>query len=310
MKNINLVLFIASIISFTACQQEAARSDAYGNFEATTVLISAEANGQLTTFSVEEGQKIKEGQFLGLVDTTLLHLQREQVRAQIGTLPAKLRNSLAEIEVLDRQQDNLERERDRVARLVDKKAATPKQLDDLNGELTVIKQRIQAVRSNTNTANGAILAEKQPMLAQMALLDEQIRRAYLYSPATGTVLTKMAQAGEMVGIGSPLFRLGQLDTMRLRAYTSSDQLQNVSLGQKVEVLIDEGQEAYRQLSGTISWIADQAEFTPKTIQTKEDRVNLVYAFEVRVPNPEGKLKIGMPAEVNFAPTSSTQATNQ
>jgi len=309
MKNINLVLFIASTITMSACQQEAARSDAYGNFEATTVLVSAEANGQLNAFPIEEGQEIKEGEFLGLVDTTLLHLQREQVRAQIGTLPAKLRNSLAEIEVLDRQQDNLERERDRVARLVAKKAATPKQLDDLNGELTVIKQRIQAVRSNTNTANGAILAEKQPMLAQIALLDEQIRRAYLYSPATGTILTKMAEPGEMVGIGSPLFRLGQLDTMRLRAYTTSNQLQNVSLGQNVEVLVDEGTEAYRQLSGTISWIADQAEFTPKTIQTKEDRVNLVYAFEVLVPNPDGKLKIGMPAEVNFV-SSSPQATKQ
>jgi len=307
MKNISFILLLA--ITITACQQEAARSDAYGNFEATTVLVSAEANGQLNAFPIEEGQEIKEGEFLGLVDTTLLHLQREQVRAQIGTLPAKLRNSLAEIEVLDRQQDNLERERDRVARLVAKKAATPKQLDDLNGELTVIKQRIQAVRSNTNTANGAILAEKQPMLAQIALLDEQIRRAYLYSPATGTILTKMAEPGEMVGIGSPLFRLGQLDTMRLRAYTTSNQLQNVSLGQNVEVLVDEGTEAYRQLSGTISWIADQAEFTPKTIQTKEDRVNLVYAFEVLVPNPDGKLKIGMPAEVNFV-SSSPQATKQ
>ncbi|WP_367388313.1 HlyD family secretion protein [Lewinella sp. LCG006] len=305
----NKISFLLLALTLAACQPEAPRSDAYGNFEATTILISAEANGQLTSFLVEEGQQIKEGQFIGLVDTTLLHLQREQVRAQIGTLPAKLQNSLAEIEVLDRQQDNLERERDRVARLVEKKAATPKQLDDLNGELTVIQQRIQAVRSNTNTANGAILAEKQPMLAQIALLDEQIRRAYLYSPASGTVLTKMAEPGEMVGIGSPLFRLGQLDTMRLRAYTSSHQLQNVSLGQKVEVLIDEGHEAYRQLSGTISWIADQAEFTPKTIQTKEDRVNLVYAFEVLVPNSEGKLKIGMPAEVNFT-SSSTQATNQ
>lgn len=304
----NKISFFLLALTLAACQSEAPLSDAYGNFEATTILISAEANGQLTSFLVKEGQQVKEGQFIGLVDTTLLHLQREQVRAQIGTLPAKLQNSLAEIEVLDRQQDNLERERDRVARLVEKKAATPKQLDDLNGELTVIKQRIQAVRSNTNTANGAILAEKQPMLAQIALLDEQIRRAYLYSPASGTVLTKMAEPGEMVGIGSPLFRLGQLDTMRLRAYTSSNQLENVSLGQKVEVLIDEGQEAYRQLSGTISWIADQAEFTPKTIQTKEDRVNLVYAFEVLVPNPEGKLKIGMPAEVNFA--SNTQATNQ
>lgn len=300
MKNIILLLGITIFLS--ACQQEEQRADAYGNFEATTVLISAEANGRLTSFELEEGQQLKTGQFLGLVDTTLLHLQREQVRARIGTLPAKLQNSLAEIEVLQRQQANLERERDRVARLVTKKAATPKQLDDLSGELTVVQQRIQAVRSNTQTANGAILAEKQPLLAQVALLDEQIRRAYLYSPVSGTVLTKMTQTGEMVAVGSPLFRLGQLDTLRLRAYTSSTQLQAVSLGQTVTVLVDEGQEAYRQIRGTLSWIADQAEFTPKTIQTKEDRVNLVYAFEVRVPNPDGRLKIGMPAEVNFSST--------
>ncbi len=287
------------------CQDEGQRSDAYGNFEATTVLVSAEAPGPLLSLAATEGQILQQGQMVALVDTTVLHLQREQVRATISTLPRKLQNSLAEIAVLEKQQANLERERDRVARLVEKKAATPKQLDDLNGELVVIQQQIGAVRANTSTANQAILSEKEPLLAQIALLDEQIRRAYVYNPTAGTVLTKMAEPGEMVNTGSPLYRVGKLDTLTLRAYTTASLLQSVQIGQTVEVLIDEGQEDYRRLSGTISWVADQAEFTPKTIQTKEDRVNLVYAIEVAVPNSDGLLKIGMPAEVNFQQQAAT-----
>lgn len=295
----NRILIIMLAVAMLGCQDKGVRSDAYGNFEATTILVSAEARGPLLQLDVEEGQQLNPGQAIGLVDTTLLHLQREQVRATMGTLPKKLQNSLAEIAVLEQQQANLVRERNRVARLVEKKAATPKQLDDLNGEMEVVQNRIAAVKANTGTANRAIMAEKEPMLAQIALLDEQIRRAYLYNPTAGTVLTKMAEAGEMVNTGSPLYRIGKLDTLTLRAYTTSTLLQGVSIGQGVEVLIDDGTEAYRSLQGNITWIADQAEFTPKTIQTKEDRVNLVYAFEVAVPNPDGVLKIGMPAEVNF-----------
>lgn len=304
----NRILLFAGLLLLVGCQDEGVRSDAYGNFEATSVLVSAEARGPLLQFDIAEGQQLVDGQFIGLVDTTLLHLQRKQVQATIGTLPRKLQNSLAEIAVLQRQQANLERERDRVARLVEKKAATPKQLDDLNGELDVLQNRIAAVQTNTQTANGAILSEKQPLLAQVALLDEQIRRAYLYNPVAGTVLTKMAEAGEMVNTGSPLYRVGKLDTLTLRAYTTSTLLEKVAVGQTVEVLVDKGAEEYQRLSGTISWIAEQAEFTPKTIQTKEDRVNLVYAFEVAVPNADGVLKIGMPAEVNFQ--SSATATNE
>ena len=259
----NKIVIIGLVLVLLGCQDKGVRSDAYGNFEATTVLVSA--------------------------------------------LPKKLQNSLAEIAVMEEQQANLTRERDRVARLVEKKAATPKQLDDLNGELEVVANQIAAIKANTGTANRAIMAEKEPMLAQIALLDEQIRRTYLYNPSAGTVLTKMAEAGEMVNAGSPLYRIGKLDTLSLRAYTTSTLLQGVSIGQQVEVLIDDGAAAYRSLQGTITRIADQAEFTPKTIQTKEDRVNLVYALEVAVANPDGVLKIGMPAEVNFNPVTTAKA---
>lgn len=309
MNIMNKIVLATLLITLISCQEEGARSDAYGNFEATTVTVSAEAQGQLLHLNATEGQQLKTGQLTGLVDTALLHLQREQVRATIRTLPKKLQNSLAEIAVLKRQQLNLERERDRVARLVEKKAATPKQLDDLNGEVEVVQNRIASVQANTSTANRGIMAEKEPMLAQIALLDEQIRRAYLYNPVAGTVINKMAEAGEMVGIGSPLYRIGKLDTLKLRAYTTSTLLQAVHVGQSVEVLVDQDETGYRSLSGVVSWIADQAEFTPKTIQTKEDRVNLVYAFEVAVPNPDGKLKIGMPAEVNFATATASKKEN-
>lgn len=291
--------FILAILFFSSCEEKVALSDAYGNFEATATTISAEANGRLLFLKVEEGQKLRSGSLIALVDTTQLDLQKKQVRASINTLPQKLRTDLADIEVMKNQKANLIRERDRVQRLVDKKAATPKQLDDLNGEVDVIEKRITALQSQTKTANRGILAEKEPMLAQIDLINEQIRKSYIYNPIDGTVLTKLTEPFEMVGIGTPLYRIGQLDTMTLRFYVSAVQLQKLKLKGKVEVLIDSGAKGYQELEGTISWIAEQAEFTPKTIQTKEDRVNLVYAVKAAVPNPNGWIKIGMPAEVNF-----------
>ncbi len=292
-------ILIFSLGFFTACEEEAPRSDAYGNFEVTTTLVSSEANGRLLFLLAEEGQSLKANTLVGLVDTTQLHLQRKQIEAQIGTLPQKLRNSLSDIEVLKRQKDNLIRERDRVKRLLEKKAATPKQLDDINGEVEVIDRRIGAIRANTQTANRSILAEKAPLLAQIDVINEQIRRCYIYNPIKGTVLTKLTEPSEIVGMGTPLYRIAQLDTMTLRFYASAVQLQEVGIGQEIQVLIDQGEENFTTLTGRISWIAEQAEFTPKTIQTKEDRVTLVYAVEAQVANPKGVLKIGMPAEVNF-----------
>ncbi|MEO0338695.1 MAG: HlyD family efflux transporter periplasmic adaptor subunit, partial [Bacteroidota bacterium] len=284
---------------FTSCNEENNRSDAYGNFEATTTLVSAEANGRLLFLNIEEGEVVTGGQLVALVDTVQLNLQRQLLNAQMGTLPKKLQNSLSEIEVLERQKDNLQREKERVERLLVKKAATTKQLDDLNGEIEVVNQRIQSINVQTRIANRSILAEKEPLLAQRAIINDQIRRSYVHNPFEGTILTKLAEPSEMVAMGAPLYRIADLDTITLKFYASATQLQGLKLGQPVEVLVDEGVEDYRKLSGMISKIADQAEFTPKTIQTKEDRVNLVYAIEAKVPNADGRLKIGMPAEVNF-----------
>lgn len=304
----SFLLFIITLLFFS-CEEKVELSDAYGNFEATISTVSSEANGRLISFNIEEGQQLKKGKLIGLVDTTQLHLQRQQIRASINTLPKKLRNTLADIEVLQNQKSNMIRERDRVNRLLEKKAATPKQLDDINGELEVMDKRMEAIRSQTKIANRSILAEKEPLIAQIAILNNQIKKSYIYNHVNGTVLTKLTEPNEIVGMGSPLYRIGELDTMTLRFYASSKQLQQVKLGEKIEVLIDNGAENYSTLDGTISWISEQSEFTPKTIQTKEDRVNLVYAVKANVANPDGFLKIGMPAEVNFN-QSTAETDNQ
>ena len=293
-------ILLLTVLLFAACRENSDLSDAYGHFEATSTLISAEANGRLLHLNVEEGQILKAGALVATVDTTQLHLQRLQIEATINTLPKKLRNTLADIEVLKKQKANLIRERDRVQRLLEKKAATPQQYDDLVGKVDVVDRQIEALRSTTQTGNSSILAEKEPLIAQMALVSEQIRKSYVRNPVSGTVLTKLAEPMEVMRVGSPLYRIGKLDTMTLRFYADAVQLQQVKIGQQVQVLVDEGESGFREIPGKVSWISDQAEFTPKTIQTKKDRVNLVYAVKALVPNPNGLLKIGMPAEVNFS----------
>lgn len=293
-----LVILII-MFGLTSCNDPEQRSDAYGHFEAPTVHLSAETQGKLLFLKVREGQLVEAGQLIGLVDTSALHLHKELINAQIGLLPQKLKNALSEIEVLERQKANLEREKARTEKLLAAKAATQQQLEQMEGEIEVLEQKMASIRAQTQRANRAILAEKQPLLAQRDIINDQIRRSYLYSPFTATVLTQLTEANEFVTPGKPLLRLASLDTLRLHFYVSGLQLQNLKLGQEIKVLVDEGLDGYRAFTGQISQMAEQAEFTPKNIPTREDRVNLVYAIEAVVPNQEGRLKIGMPAEVTF-----------
>lgn len=298
MRFSQLFPIVVTLFLFSACKEETKTSDAYGNFEAVSTIVASEANGRLLFLKVEEGQKLEKGTLVALVDTTNLYLQKLQLQAMLQTLPQKTKDASPDIAVLEDQKRNLLREIDRVEKLVKDKAATPKQLDDLEGELVVVNQRIQAAISQTQIANRGILSEQEPIKAQIATLEENIRKSYVYNPVSGTVLTKLAEPSEVVGFGTPLYKIANLDYLDLRAYASGIQLQDIKIGQKVKVLIDAPEDAFHELSGEITWIAENAEFTPKTIQTKEERVNLVYAFKVRVPN-DGKLKIGMPAEVQF-----------
>jgi len=291
------------LILATACSNHD-KSDAYGNFEATSVLISAEGTGQLMAFDVEEGEHLGKDQLMGWIDTTALHLKKKTLEAQARILPEKTREAGPEIAVLTDQRDNLIRERDRTLELLKQKAATQKQLDDYNGEIAVINQQIQKIQREIQIANRGVLAENEPIRAEIDLLNEQITKSIIINPLEGTVLTKLAEPHELVGPGSPLYKIASLDTMKLKAYTSATLLQKTALNDPVTVLIDDGEDDYRKLEGRVSRIASEAEFTPKTIETKEERVNLVYAIDVLVPN-DGSLRIGMPGEVVFRPLNQT-----
>jgi membrane fusion protein YbhG len=298
METLHKIFIFFSFFSLLACQPEEKTAGAYGNFEAVETIVSAEANGKLLFTKAEEGSTLKAGGLVALVDTTLLHLQMLQLRATLSTIGKKTQDPNPQIAIYEEQKRNLVRERDRVKNLLTGKAATPKQLDDLNGQLEIVDAQIAAARKQAGTINTGILSEKEPLLAQIRLLEEQIRRCYVYNPVNGTVLTKTAEPSEMVGTGSPLYKIAALNTLELRAFVSGDQLPALELGQKVNVQIDQQGGGVRSLAGIVSWISSKAEFTPKTIQTREERVNLVYAFKVRVTN-DGALKIGMPGEVVF-----------
>ena len=296
--NIRTNLWLLALTTLAACQEPAAVSDAYGKFEAREVIVSSEANGKLIVFNAGEGQTLQSGALVGLVDTTLLHLQREQLKARIRALGGKTQDIEPQVEVLQEQKQNLLREERRLKSLVAEKAATTKQLDDLQGQLEIIDREISALRAQNKTVNKGILSEISPIEAQIDVVEEQIRRCYLYNPVSGTVLLQLAEQHEMTAAGKPLYTIAPLEQLELRAYVSGAQLPQVKIGQEVTVLIDEDAVQNRQLKGQVSWIAEEAEFTPKTVQTKEERVNLVYAFKVKVEN-DGALKIGMPGEVVF-----------
>jgi len=270
-------------------------SDAYGTFEATEVRLSAEVGGRLLHFDVDEGATLASGEAVGLIDTTDLALQRREVRANRTAVRAKARSVLAEIDVLEEERQTLRTEQQRLQRLLADSAATQQQLDQVDGQLRVIDRRMQAIR----TQNAAVLSELEALDARLAQLDERLRKSRLVNPMAGTVLTTYASAHELVSPGAPLYEIADLDTMILRAYVSGAQLPHVRLGQAATVLVDEDAETDRALPGTVRWIASEAEFTPTMIQTKKERVTLVYAVEIHVPNPDGRIKIGMPGEVRF-----------
>ena len=297
MMHKTLIIPILISVFLTSCGDDD-RSDAYGNFEATTVTVSAKGKGELLKFDIEEGEDIALSENVGLIDTLQLYLEKQKLYAQISSLGQKLQESAPEVAVLLEEQSNLIRERDRTQRLVAQKAATQQQLDDYNGKVDKINQQINSTKRQVGIANRGILAEREPLLAQIALINKQISDNTILNPLKGTVLVKFAEPGELVNSGMPLYKIADLEKIKLHAYTSATLLQNVTLGDTVNVLIDDGQNDYRKLKGRISFIASEAEFTPKTIQTKEKRVNLVYAIEVVVEN-DGTLKIGMPGEVVF-----------
>jgi len=293
----NLFLLIA-LLWLSSCSNRNNLSDAYGNFEAVQVTVSSESAGKIHFLNVEEGSQPDSGSIVALVDTTDLYLKKLQLQSQKKAVSVKRSNIESQIAVQQQQKANLVVEKNRVSKLIADKAATQKQLDDINGAIDLVDKQVASIQ----TQNAGITEEMEVIDRQIAQVNESIRKCYIRNPVKGTVLSKYAEAGEIAAPGRALYKIADLSVMELKVYVSGTQLPGVKQGQQVEVLIDADKKTNRKLSGVVSWISPKAEFTPKIIQTKEERVNLVYGVKIRVPN-DGSLKIAMPAEVNFTAKS-------
>ena len=285
------ILGIALVLSMSSCGGDNGKADGYGNFEATEITISAENNGKLMQFNVKEGDLLEKGTFLGYIDTIPLSLKREQLLSSKAVVSSQSKSVLSQISVLNAKLKTANANKLRAENLIADNAGTQKQLDDINGEIDVIKQQILSVEIQ----NAPVVNELKSIDVQLRQIDDQILKSKIINPVNGTVLTKYAEASEITSFGKPLYKIADLSIMKLRAYLSETQLAGLKIGQEVTVKIDDA-DAMQSHIGTISWVASEAEFTPKIIQTKEERVALVYAIKVDVPN-DGSLKIGMPAEV-------------
>jgi HlyD family secretion protein len=240
---------------------------------------------------VQEGAQIKKGTFIGLIDTLQLHFNREQLKASIETVKSRSASVLSQIEVLNEQLKTAKIEQNRIKNMFAENAATKRQVDEIEGKVKVIEKQINSVQ----TQNAPILNEIKSIVVQIEKLDDQIKKSKITNPLDGTVLTKYAEPSEITAFGKPLYKIANLNEMELRVYITETQLTQIKIGQKVTVAVD-SENDMNELEGQITWISAQAEFTPKVIQTKEERANLVYAVKVAVKN-DGSLKIGMPAEV-------------
>lgn len=279
-----------------ACNRNGDKADAYGQFEANETLVSAEVSGKLLQFVADDGVKLEKGQSAGLVDTTQLFLKKGQLKASMEALKARMPNVAIQVKVYDEQIAAAERDLKRSKKLLEDKAATQKQVDDLESRVGVLKSQRSAALSNLNDQNRSLVSELSSLEFQLAQVQDQLDKSAILNPTSGMVLSSYAEPGELVQMGKPLYRIANLDELTLRAYISEEQLTQVKLGQTVDVRVDKPEGEYESLEGKVKWISDEAEFTPKVIQTKEDRVNLVYAIKVAVKN-DGQLKIGMPGEV-------------
>jgi HlyD family secretion protein len=293
MRTIGTLIIIIAVTGLFSCSDNH-RSDAYGTFEAIEVLVSSEANGRLLSFDINEGDVVSEGKVVGRVDTTDLYLRVLQIGKQQQALDARIASINSQIRVLQQQLANLTVDRERIEKLFDEGAATQKQLDDVKGQYDLLVEQI----ASTRVGKESVLSDKDTLEVQKEQIRESIGKCYITNPVQGTILNKYAETGEVTTFGKPLYKIANLDEIKLKVYISGAQLSEVKIGQEVEVLIDKGKKDYTRLSGKVSWISPEAEFTPKIIQTKEERVNLVYAVKVLVKN-DGTLKIGMPGEVNF-----------
>ncbi|RAJ08914.1 HlyD family secretion protein [Chitinophaga skermanii] len=291
---------LLGLLLLAACKQKNTEVAAYGNFEATEIVVSAEATGKIMQLDVEEGDQLKEGVVVGGIDSTQLSLKKTQLRANIKAVLSKQPEANPQLEVVRQQILAQQKEQARIASMFKANAATQKQMDDINAAVAVLQKQYASLQSTLNTQISGLQNETQPIEAQVAQVNDQLSQSRIVNPARGTVLVKYAEKGEVVNYGKALYKIADLQKMLLRVYISARQLPSVKIGQQVTVRIDGTTKgSFIELPGTITWIASEAEFTPKVIQTVEERTQLVYAMKVSVENKEGQLKLGMPGEIIF-----------
>lgn len=286
--------FIGAIFfTFLSCNNNENQADAYGNFEAIEVMVSAEASGRILDFTPMEGEALLKDHVIVVVDSTQLHLKKKQLQSGMASLRSKVNTLEAQVRASGVQLDNLTREKKRIDKLYEGGAATSKQQDDIQGQIALLEAQIAALESQ----KASLHAERNTLDVQIQMVEDQIWKCAVRNPIDGIMLTKYKEEGEMVAPGQALYKIANLDELILRAYISGDQLSELATDEEVTVRFDvpDGME---ELTGVVRWISPRAEFTPKVIQTKEERVNLVYAIKVAVAN-DGSLKIGMPGEVLF-----------
>jgi HlyD family secretion protein len=287
-------LIIIAAVMLAGCNNKADEADAYGNFEATEVIVSAETSGRILKFDVIEGSEIDKGSEIALVDTTLFHLQKAEINAGMMSVRTHINSINAQNDILNQQIDNLNINIARIENMLKDDAATKKQYDDLTGQVAVLQKQIAA----NNTQKTSIAAELSVYESKKATLNEQVVRSSVKSPIKGTIIEKYSEGGELTAAGKPLVKIADLSVIKLKVYVSGAQLGSVKIGQQCTVRIDDGKKGYSSFTGTISYISGKAEFTPKIIQTKEERVTLVYAVTIDVKN-DGTMKSGMPGEAIF-----------
>jgi HlyD family secretion protein len=292
------IISIVSALLAIACTSGDVEYDASGTFEAVETIVSTEATGTIKALDLNEGQTLKAGTQVGYIDSVQLFLKKKQLLAQIRVVLSKRPNISAQLAVLYEQLKQAKREQHRIANLLKSDAATQKQYDDATSQVTVTEHQIDAQESSLGITSASLNEEALPLRVQIEQLDDQLSRCRIINPVNGTVLVKYTEAQEMAQSGKPLYKIADLSTIVLRAYITGDQLPEIKLNQKVTVLVDADAGSYKEYPGTIEWISDKAEFTPKTIQTKDERANLVYAVKINVKNDDA-LKIGMYGEVKF-----------
>ncbi|WP_436415898.1 HlyD family secretion protein [Petrimonas sp.] len=298
MKSFYLLLSGLAFLFLLSCNKSKDNYDATGSFEATEIIVSSQANGKIVEFTVNEGEQLQQGQQVGLIDSTQLHLQKMSLLSNQRGVRAQQPDIRTQTAAIQEQIRTLEREKARVQRLLASNAANRKQLDDIESQIDVLQRQLSAQTSTLQKNTQNISAQGSTLDIQIAQLEDQLEKTRIVSPISGMVLNKYVEMGELAGMGTPLFKIADTNTLYLRAYVTNDQLAQIKISDEVTVSVDAGDGKMKPYTGTLNWISDKSEFTPKTIQTKNERANLVYAIKIAVPN-DGYLKIGMYGEVVF-----------